>query len=46
MDNYFKWIMIFALATLIGLFIYQETNIENNCTDDGCTSFFEEYKDE
>ena len=42
MDNYFKWIMIFALATLIGLFIYQETHIENNCTDDGCPSFFEE----
>ena len=38
--------MIFALATVIGLFIYQETHIENNCTDDGCPSFFEEYKDE
>ena len=46
MDNYFKWIMIFALATVIGLFIYQEKHIENNCTDDGCPSFFEEYKNE
>ena len=45
MDNYFKWIMIFALATVIGLYIYQATHIENNCTDDGCPSFFEEFKD-
>tara|TARA_X000000950_G_scaffold253519_1_gene316590 strand:- start:1302 stop:1433 length:132 start_codon:yes stop_codon:yes gene_type:complete len=37
----FKWLMIFALATVIGLYVYQETHIENNCTDDGCPSFFE-----
>ena len=40
MNTHFKWLMIFALAT-VGLFVYQETHIENNCTDDGCPSFYE-----
>tara|TARA_Y100000022_G_C12946727_1_gene238481 strand:+ start:359 stop:496 length:138 start_codon:yes stop_codon:yes gene_type:complete len=41
MNNYFKYLMVIALATVIGAFIYQETHIENNCTDDGCPSFYE-----
>jgi len=29
-----------VLLVVFSVFVYLETHIENNCTDDGCPSFF------